>query len=357
MMVIGISGSAALVITGLGLRDSIVDVVAEQYGRIHMYDIGISLKEEQDSEEREAFLTLTADFMENYLYYMTESADLVTEEGTRSITVIVPENEDIVTEFLGLYDAAGERITYPHGDEAVLSRKAAERLSLQEGDRVLVRDGDMTEWTVTIAGICDNYVSDYLYLSKDVYIEQLGEMPEYRGIYCHVREDSDVHEAGAWIAEDENVASVNITADMKERVEAMIANLDYIIVLVIGCAAALAFIVLYNLTNINITERIREIATIKVLGFYPGETAAYVFRENMVLTAIGALVGVPLGIWLHGFVMHSIDIDGVSFQDRIAPISYLFSIVLTFLFALIVNGFMYFKLQKIDMAESLKSIE
>lgn len=357
MMVIGISGSAALVITGLGLRDSIVDVVTEQYGRIHMYDIGVSLKEEQDSEEREAFLTRTADFMENYLYYMTESVDLVSKEGTRSITVIVPENEEILTEFLGLYNTAGERIAYPRGDEAILSRKAAERLSLQEGDRVLVRDSDLTEWTVTIIGICDNYVSDYLYLSKDVYIEQLGEMPEYRSIFCHVREGSDVHEAGAWIAEDENVASVNVTADMRERVEAMIANLDYIIVLVIGCAAALAFIVLYNLTNINITERIREIATIKVLGFYPGETAAYVFRENMVLTAIGALVGLPLGIWLHSFVMHSIDIDGVSFQIKIAPVSYLFSIVLTFLFALMVNGFMYFKLQKIDMAESLKSIE
>ena len=137
----------------------------------------------------------------------------------------------------------------------------------------------------------------------------------------------------------------------------MLSSLNYIIALVIGCAAALAFIVLYNLTNINITERIREIATIKVLGFYPGETAAYVFRENLVLTGIGALVGLGLGKWLHQFIMNTLDVDGVSFQTKITSVSYLTAVLLTFVFAMLVNGFMYFKLKKIDMAESLKSIE
>ena len=137
----------------------------------------------------------------------------------------------------------------------------------------------------------------------------------------------------------------------------MMSSLNYIVVLVIFCAAALAFIVLYNLTNINITERIREIATIKVLGFYPGETAAYVFRENLILTGIGAVAGIPLGVWLHRFVMNKIDIDTVNFQVQITPWSYVFGIALTFLFAMLVNGVMYIKLQKINMAESLKSIE
>ena len=154
-----------------------------------------------------------------------------------------------------------------------------------------------------------------------------------------------------------HVASVSITQDMRDRVNNMMKSLDYIIALVMACAGALAFIVLYNLTNINITERIREIATIKVLGFYPGETNAYVFRENFVLTAISALVGIPVGKWFHSFVMDQIKVDLLSFDIHIEPASYLMAVALTFLFALIVNFAMYFRLEKINMAESLKSIE
>ena len=153
------------------------------------------------------------------------------------------------------------------------------------------------------------------------------------------------------------VTAVNANADQMDRITNMMGSLDSIVFLIILCAGALAFIVIYNLTNINITERIREIATIKVLGFYPGETAAYVFRENAVLTAIGAGAGLLLGILLHRFVMDQIDIDMVTFDVRIEPQSYLFSILLTFAFMAVVDVFMYIRLEKIDMAESLKSIE
>lgn len=151
--------------------------------------------------------------------------------------------------------------------------------------------------------------------------------------------------------------AVSVIADMRERIATMMESMNYIVFLIIVCAGSLAFIVLYNLTNINITERIREIATIKVLGFYARETADYVFRENLVLTAMGALVGLALGKWLHWFVMYNINIEMVSFKKIITPASYLLSLLFTFIFALLVNALMYFKLEKINMAESLKSIE
>ena len=163
--------------------------------------------------------------------------------------------------------------------------------------------------------------------------------------------------SGAYLMNADNVASVSITRDFRDRISNMMKSMNYIIMLVVGCAGALAFIVLYNLTNINITERIREIATIKVLGFYPNETSSYVFRENIILTAIAALVGLPLGKILHAFIINQVQIDMMSFNMHIQPFSYVLSVVMTFVFAGIVNFVMYFRLEKISMTESLKSIE
>ena len=175
--------------------------------------------------------------------------------------------------------------------------------------------------------------------------------------YAIVKEDADIHEAAAAVSDRNNVLAVSVTQDMRERIGSMMGSMDYIVFLIIVCAGSLAFIVLYNLTNINITERIREIATIKVLGFYAKETADYVFRENLFLTGMGAVVGLGLGKLLHWFVMYNINLDMVSFKTLIMPASYLWSFVLTFAFAMFVNGLMFFKLEKINMAESLKSIE
>ncbi|MDE5866941.1 MAG: ABC transporter permease [Lachnospiraceae bacterium] len=192
---------------------------------------------------------------------------------------------------------------------------------------------------------------------KEAYAAQLGREPEYKSAYANVKEGADIHEAAARISDMDNVLSVSVIRDMRERVSGMMDNMNYIIALIIACAGSLAFIVLYNLTNINITERIREIATIKVLGFYAKETADYVFRENLILTAFGALVGLLLGKWLHQFVMYNVQIDMISFKTIVKPMSYLLSLICTFAFAMFVNGIMFFKLEKINMAESLKSIE
>ncbi len=357
MMVIGIGGCTALVLTGLGIKDSIADVVTEQYDRIQTYDMSVSLKDVPTQAQREEFEETADGRLETVIYYMASSVDISCRNTTRSVNLIVPEKEEEITQVLRLFDQKGETIDYPGEGEAVLTVKCAERLGVRAGDTVTLRDGDMRELQVKITGIATNYVDDYLYITAQTYRSGFGEEPAYKSIWCNIYEGQDVHAVNAAVMKLDNAASVTVTVDMKERFTAMMSSLNSIVVLVIFCAAALAFIVLYNLTNINITERIREIATIKVLGFYPGETASYVFRENMVLTAIGAVAGIPFGVLLHRFVMEKVDIDMVNFHVQILPRSYLFGIALTFVFAMLVNGLMYFKLQKINMAESLKSIE
>jgi putative ABC transport system permease protein len=185
----------------------------------------------------------------------------------------------------------------------------------------------------------------------------LQEEPAYKSVYINYKDEKDIHEAAAELMSLSGVTSVSVNQDGKERLDNMMGSMNYVVLLVIASAAALAFIVLYNLTNINITERIREIATIKVLGFYRKETSSYVFRENMVLTGIGAFFGLFLGYLLHGFVMGRIDVDMVSFDEHIRPVSYLYSIVLTFVFNFLVNRVMSVRLDRINMAESLKSVD
>ncbi len=220
-----------------------------------------------------------------------------------------------------------------------------------------VRDDQMRTMTVTISGIAENYVYNYLYISEETYRQGFGTGPEYKRMCVHMPEHANSYAVAAAFADHRDVMQITVTDGLRERLDNMMGSLDAVVLLVIVSAGALAFIVLYNLTNINIMERIREIATIKVLGFYPGETAQYVFRENIMLTGIGALAGLLLGKWLHAFVMHNIDIDLVYFAVHISPKSYLLSVVLTFLFSLLVDFVMYWRLEKINMAESLKSIE
>lgn len=290
-------------------------------------------------------------------YRYEGSVNLDFHGKTKSVYMEIPEDVEEISRFFNLHTSSGEKIPYPSIGEAVLTEKVAENLGIKEGDQVTLRDNEMHSFSVTVTALCENFVYNYIYLDKETYIQNLGAEPEYKSAYTLVNEGVDVHEAAALISDMDNVLSVSATADMRGRIGNMMESMDYIVFLIIACAGSLAFIVLYNLTNINITERIREIATIKVLGFYARETADYVFRENLVLTAIGAVVGLGLGKWLHWFVMYNINIDMISFRTRIAPVSYVWSLLLTFAFAMLVNGIMFFKLEKINMAESLKSIE
>lgn len=357
MMILGISGCTALLVAGFGIKDSVANIADLQYSQIQIFDIGLTFADPTTEEERTGLREQSADIFEEMAYRLEESVDLDYGGQTKSLYMEIPENSEEIGTFLDLHTEDGEPITYPGEGEAVLTAKMAETLGIQIDDEVVLRDNDMNQMTVTISGICENFVYNYIYLNRETYKNQLGKEPEYKSAFAIVKEEIDVHEASAKASDYDNVLSVSVTEDMRGRIGNMLTSMNYIVALVILCAGALAFIVLYNLTNINITERIREIATIKVLGFYAKETADYVFRENIMLTGIGAVIGLLLGKWLHWFIMYQIRIDMVSFKTYVSPTSYVLSFVLTVVFAMFVNGLMQFKLEKINMAESLKSIE
>lgn len=358
MMVLGISGCTALLVTAMGLNDSIKNVVTDQYDEISIYDVSITLSEAIDGKERSEFEDKLSGYLESYVFLYVQSRDILADNGSKTAYVVVPEDkESLSTKYL-LYDSdTGKPLDYPGINEAVITGKMADKLGVSVGDSIIIQNSDMQRIEVIVSGICKNYVYSYVFITKETYENQMGVIPEYKTIYADFFEGADEHEAAARISDMDEVASCTVSADFKERFTKMMNSLNYIIIMVVICAAALAFIVLYNLTNINITERIREIATIKVLGFYPGETASYVFRENMILTTFGVLLGLFLGKYLHLFVMNCIDIDVVSFGMDISLFSYVLSVALTYLFACLVNNVMRIKLRKINMAESLKSIE
>lgn len=357
MMILGISGCTALLVAGFGIRDSIANVGDQQYDRIQIYDIGITFDEPVAETDMNALAERTTDVFAQTAYCYEESVDIDFGGKTKSLYMVVPENAEEIANFVNLHTEWGEAIAYPTEGEAVITAKIAENLGVGIGDEVVLRDNNMNSIRVKITALCENFVYNYIYISKETYKAQIGEEPEYKNAYAIVTEGTDVHAAGALVSDSDNVLAVSVIQDMRDRVATMMQSMDYIVALIILCAGSLAFIVLYNLTNINITERIREIATIKVLGFYAKETADYVFRENLMLTGMGALVGLLLGKWLHWFIMYNINIDMMSFRTYVSPLGYGLSFLLTFVFAMFVNGIMFFKLEKINMAESLKSIE
>ena len=358
MMVIGISGCTALLVMGFGVRDSVVAVADQQYEEIQLYDIGVTLKDGKMPGEADLKSLDSVLEKENAagMYAMEKTIDLVTDKGTKSIHMVAVENPDEVGDFISLHTKKQEPIAYPKEGEAVLSKKVADTYAVKKGDTILLRDSDNNEMHLKVTGICENHIYNYVYIAPESYEKQIGDVV-FKNVYVRLPDASDIHEVSAALMKADGVTAVTVNSDMLSRISQMMSCMNYIVIIIIICAGALAFIVLYNLNNINITERVREIATIKVLGFYPKETASYVFRENMVLTAIGCGLGLILGKWFHRFVMGEIQIDMVSFNVQINAVSYLFSVLLTMGFAWIVNCMMTGKLERINMAESLKSID
>lgn len=356
MMVLGIGGCTALLITGFGLKDSIENVVGEQFEKIMIYDYSVSLSEPLNDDFESEFSKTFSEVVQEYCFVYEGTMDVDVNGVSKSITVIAPKSSEHIGKFVDLHSDE-RKIAYPKNGEAVISRKFAEKNNINIGDTISAFSSDMKEIKVTVADICDNHIYAYLYVSIDTFYEQWGEYPDIKTVYASAAEGDDLHQVATKITEIDGINGVTVNDDVKESFTTMMQSLNYVVIFVTFCAGALAFIVLYNLTNINITERIREIATIKVLGFNSRETSDYIFREMFVLTGIGTALGLGLGVLLHSFVMAQIDMDIVSFNVRISFWSFLASVVLTFAFACIVNIAMYFKLEKINMAESLKSIE
>lgn len=359
MMVIGISGCTALLVTGFGVRDSVTDIAEQQFGEIQTFQLDITLKNGvQDVEDTslEPLKEALATYGGTCIAVLEKTVDMENLDGVKSVSLIVAENPAQLGSYIDLHTTAGEAIAYPQKGEAVICEKLSERFDLNVGDTILLYDEDRNEIRAVVSGVCENYMYNYVYLNAQTYEEAIGEI-SYRNLYVNLAEGEDAHAAGAALMKLDGVTAVNVNMDMLTRFSSMMGSMNYIVFVIIACAAALAFIVLYNLNNINITERIREIATIKVLGFYRNETAAYVFRENTVLTAIGCAIGLLLGKALHLYVMDKVDIDLMSFDIHIRAVSYLLSVLLTFAFTWVVNRMMSVKLEAINMAESLKSVD
>ena len=357
MMVVGIGGCTALLLTGFGLKDSIVDVAKMQYGEIQLYDMTVSLEEDFSVDGENIAREAGASGAVSWLAASEKTMDVKGRQAVKSTSVVIVQDPARAGEFLDLHTKEKESLEWPKAGEAIMDEGLAKACGIREGDTVTLENEDGEYLDVTVTGLCENFVSHYVYIDSQTWEEDNKEPVEYKSLYLNLSEDTPARSVSEAMLNLSGVTAVSVNADQMEQITNMMGSLDSIILLIVLCAGALAFIVIYNLTNINITERIREIATIKVLGFYPGETAAYVFRENVVLTAIGAGAGLFMGILLHRFVMAQIAIDMVTFDVRIGLRSYLLSILLTFVFMAVVDVFMYIRLEKIDMAESLKSIE
>ena len=361
MMVIGIGGCTALLVTGYGIKDTIADIADMQYEEVQLYDMSATLKEGYPAADAEDFSELTevlSESSEDWMPFCEIAMDLTGRSGVKTANVVIPQDTGAAQEYIRLRTEEGEDIPWPGEEEAVISAKLARKCGIRVGDTVTLRTEDGEKLKVKVAALSRNYIYNYVYISPETWKLDNGSDPVYKSIYIHASEGAQENrELSEKLLACDVVSAVAVNADMLSQVNKMMGSLDAVVLLVILCAGALAFIVIYNLTNINITERIREIATIKVLGFRPKETASYVFRENVVLTALGTIVGLGAGICLHRFVIANIDVDMVTFQPRVLPFSFVKSILLTFVFMVIVDVVMYLKLERINMAESLKSVE
>lgn len=349
MMLLGIGGCTALILTGFGVKDSIANVLDYQYGEIFLYDLAVTLDTDEFSSDAQAAELWKE---EAGLYAMSYQEEVTLSYGsTDKSTRMIAAEEGALDGIISLHSGGGE-LPFPQKGEAVIAEKLSDLLGVNVGDTLELRLDSGESLPLTVTGVCDNYLSHYIYVNKASL-----PYPENNTALLKTDEGCDSETLAARLRSQDGVSYVSSARQEREIMESSMASLDMIVVLLIICSGALAFITLYNLTNINIMERIREIATVKVLGFYPGETASYILRENLMLSFIGAALGLLFGKALHRFVMELIQVEYMSYDVRIAPLSYVIGVLVTLLFALVTNYAMRFKLERVNMAESLKSVE
>ena len=361
MTVIGIGGCTALILVGFGVKDSIRDIVGKQYGEIFNYHASIStdvsLKEER-GEEILAYLG-EEQRIESFIVMDYKNIQMSSEETEQDVSLTTPEDTEEIYDFIELRERRNGEGLKLSSKGVILTEKLAKKLEVDIGDTVAIKEDNEVMGEVPVAGITENYSGHFAYITPELYQEVYGAAPEYKSILIKVTDTNEAmeDELSAKLLEEDNITSVTFVTSMAETFENMITSLDYVIVVLIISAGALAFIVLYNLTNINVSERLREIATIKVLGFYDKEVSAYVYRENLVLSIVGTLFGLMLGVVLHQFVIVTAEMDNLMFGRQVRPISYVYAAVLTMVFAVVVNYVMFYKLKRIKMVESLKSVD
>ena len=362
MTIAGIGGCMALMVVGFGIRDSIMCIGTIQYQEIQVYDgmiyLSSSVTEDEVQQIKNAMDGM--DKMDRYIEMemAREPISLSVDGSTEDVYLCVPEDKDKIEDFMNFRSRATGEVYHIQDDGVILTEKMANTLDVSSGDTIyLGADGEEKE--VTITDVCENYMQHYVYMSPELYQELYGEEPEYNSILFDLKDASaqELSQAGEELLKYDGVMNVTYTNSIEDQLNTMLQSLDLVIVVLIVSAGLLAFVVLYNLNNINITERRRELATLKVLGFYDTEVSSYVYRENIMLTIFSIVVGIVLGALLHRFVITTVEVDAVMFGRVVKWQSYLYSALFTTAFSLFVNWVMYYKLKKIDMVESLKSVE
>lgn len=361
MTVLGVASCTALLLTGLGLRDSAATQVSDrQFGELFLYDIAFQVKDDMSAEDAEAIETALTEVGAEKTPLRNESVTVGGNAVSEESSLMIPTEPDAFTNYIALRDpSSGRAIAVPESG-AVVTQKLAENLGVSPGDQITLTDVENRQATVEVVAIAENYLSHYVVLSQDAYVSAFGLDAVVNQYLVNLPDGVDEE---AKTALSETLMALDGVSGLRDQEENMdtfhdiIKSLDYIVWVILFAAAALAFAVLYTLTSINISERFREIATIKVLGFYDRETAAYIFRESYILTALGAGLGMVLGIFVHGMVLDSIEVDAVMYVRQILPVSYAISLALSLIFTWIVNRLAIKKLSKINMVEALKGVE
>jgi putative ABC transport system permease protein len=357
MTILGIAGCAALTLTGFGILSSISGIFEKQYEEIFSYDLIVSLDSDSDEENIGKVMEEleSNEISEKNLPMYIMSASY---EGLKNLSVVVTEEPDLLEKMVLFRDPESGEIYELSEDGIIITQRFAEKYEISAGDEITF-ESDEKEFTAKVSAVAENYTAHFVYMTESLYEKLCGEEPKTNGVFVIMSENGEKarEELANVLMENESVLALTFSKDSMESLQEVVENLNYVVVLIIFCAAALAFVVLYNLTNINITERIREIATIKVLGFYDNEVSHYVFRENIILSIIGSGAGLFLGTGLHSFVMATIQTDDVMFGKIVPLWAFASAFAMTVFFALLVNGIMHFRLKKISMVESLKSIE
>ena len=369
MAIIGIAGCTGLLLTGLGLQNAINDIIDKQYGELYHYNAIVRMDSDvADAEKNAVAERVEADSEGPKAWVLTENKIVRTPGASDEIDQRVELNAPQDTQEFGNFNTLRTRVGHKPlaiDDEGVLiSEKLATKLGVSVGDSIAIYDEDAIGNAtgegreVRVSGIMENYVAQYVLMSPALYESTMGEAPSYATLLANVAEGDDVREV---FSDDvlamDGVKTVTYNDETINSYRSMLKSVDSVVVVLVVAAALLAFVVLYNLTNINITERVREIATLKVLGFTPHEVNAYIYRETMLLSLIGAFVGLFLGIAMEGYVVITAEVDQVMFGREIHALSFIIAFALTMLFSVIVTLAMKFKLKKIDMVESLKSVD
>lgn len=359
MTVIGVAGCTALLLTGFGLRNSISGVVDLQFNDIYNYNVMMVCYDDRYDEKFENMLADNG--IRNAINVSMTSVDARDNEGNSSVAAycIVPKHADKAHLGMNFIDVNTDKQIEFTENSVFITDKMAEILNIGTGDTLTVTDTDERTFEFTVDAVVENYILSYIYIGNETYKEVTGEYPDYSVVLgsSDKEEQEDIDSISSALLKDKNILSVSFTSVIRSTFDTVMEKINYIVYILIIAAGALAFIVLYNLINVNISERHREIATVKVLGFYDKEVDTYVFRETYILTFIGSMTGLLCGMILHRFVINTIEMEFIKFSNAISPFSYLLAVLLTVGFSVLVSLFMKRRLRRIDMVESLKSAE